>query len=210
SYANNNCIESWSPGNTYIQNKANHGSYGFWLGGSDQAILLGNEAAYNGLPSGFHNAPEPGFGHGGIVIVKGPSSHTILDGNHCHHNNGAGIAFSGDEATKGRAWRTYHWIVQNNDLHDNRWGIWGRWGDWIYLANNRLAKNPEGNFFQDVTRLVETKPSGTVVSPPILELRGPERAKVGKPVHFDASASRDPRGRPLTFQWDLGAAMADT
>lgn len=52
SYANNNCIESWSPGNTYIRNKANHGSYGFWLGGSDQTVLIGNEAAYNGLPEG--------------------------------------------------------------------------------------------------------------------------------------------------------------
>ena len=49
SYANNNCIESWSPGNTYIRNKANHGSYGFWLGGSDQTVLIGNEAAFNGL-----------------------------------------------------------------------------------------------------------------------------------------------------------------
>src|SRR5262249_25691489 len=146
------------------------------------------------------------FGHGGIVIVKGPSSHTILDGNHCHHNNGAGIAFRGDDATKGGAWRTYHWIVQNNDLHDNRWGIWGRWGDWIYLSHNHFAKNTEGNYREDVTRLEEAKASDSVVSPPILELRGPVHARAGKPVSFDASGSHDPGGRPVSSEWDVVGA----
>ncbi len=44
SYAHNNCFEAWSPRNTYRGNKANHGSYGFWLGASDQTVLIGNEA----------------------------------------------------------------------------------------------------------------------------------------------------------------------
>ncbi len=210
SYANNNCIESWSPGNTYLRNKANHGSYGFWLGGSDQTVLIGNEAAYNGLATGFHNAPEPVFGHGGIVIVKGPSSHTLIEGNHCHHNNGAGIAFRGDDATKGGAWRTLHWIVQSNHLHDNRWGIWGRWGDRITLANNRYEANAEGNFLQDVTRLTEVNAAPAAGGAPIVTLRAPERAMAGRPVHFDASDSRDPGGRPLTFRWDLGEMTAET
>jgi parallel beta-helix repeat protein len=210
SYANNNCVESWSPGNTYLRNKANHGSYGFWLGGSDQTVLIGNEAAYNGLPTGFHNAPEPIYSHGGIVIVKGPSSHTVIEGNHCHHNNGAGIAFSGDDATKGAAWRTHHWIIQNNDLHDNRWGIWGRWGDRIHLANNRYQANPEGNYLEDIPNLTDVKLDPTVTAPPIADLRAPDRARVGQPVRFDAAASRDPSGRPLTFRWDLGGATADT
>ena len=41
SYANNNGFEAWSPRNKYIRNKANHCSYGFWLGASDQTVLLG-------------------------------------------------------------------------------------------------------------------------------------------------------------------------
>ena len=131
SYANNNCVESWSPGNTFIRNKANHGSYGFWLGGSDQTVLIGNEAAFNGRADGNHNAPEAGFRHGGIVIVGGPSSHTLIEGNDLHDNNGAGIAFRGDEASRGEAWRTEHWIIQRNRIHGNQFGIWGRWGDAI-------------------------------------------------------------------------------
>src|SRR5207302_3468203 len=58
--------------------------------------------------------------------------------------------------------------------------------------------------------LEEAKSSAAVNSPPILEMRGPERAQVGQPIKFDASASHDPRGRPLTFRWDLGPATAET
>jgi len=209
SYANNNCVESWSPGNTYIRNKANHGSYGFWLGGSDQTRLIGNEAAYNGLPGGFHNAPEPGFGHGGIVIVGGPSSHTVVDGNHCHHNNGGGIVFRGNGADKNNPWTTHHWIVQNNRLHDNKWGIWGRWGDWIHLANNFCSDNPKGNFFTDVTNLTEAKSDPSVAAPPIVKVNAPYRAKVGQSVRFDASASHDPVGRKLHYRWNLGGKIVD-
>ena len=209
SYANNNCVESWSPGNTYIRNKANHGSYGFWLGGSDQTRLIGNEAAYNGLPDGFHNAPEPGFRHGGIVIVGGPSSHTVLEGNDCHHNNGGGIVFRGDGASKTRPWKTHHWIVQSNRLHDNQWGIWGRWGDWIYLANNTRARNAKGDSLQDVTNLIEVKSDPSVRTAPIVRVNAPQRAVVGRPVRFDASASRDPTGRALRYRWDLGGTVSE-
>ncbi len=153
SYANNNCVESWSPGNTYIRNKANHGSYGFWLGGSDQTVLIGNEAGFNGMTNGNHNAPEPGFGHGGIVIVGWPASHTVMSGNWCHDNNGGGIVFRGDVGPKGGRGRIQHWIVQQNRLEGNRWGIWGRWGDTIWLANNILVNNTNGNSLADVTSL---------------------------------------------------------
>jgi parallel beta-helix repeat protein len=64
SYANNNCVEAWSPRNTWVRNKANHGSYGFWLGASDQNVLIGNEASFNGLADGNHNSPHlPDNGH---------------------------------------------------------------------------------------------------------------------------------------------------
>ena len=80
SYANNNCVEAWAPRNVYLRNKANHGSYGFWLGASDQTLLEGNEASWNGLPDGNHNSPHlPRHGHAGIVFMFGPSSHTRSD-----------------------------------------------------------------------------------------------------------------------------------
>ncbi len=209
SWANNNCVESWSPGNTYIRNRANHGSYGFWLGGSDQTRLIGNEAAYNGRPDGFHNAPEAGFGHGGIVIVGGSSSHTIVEGNHCHHNAGGGIVFRGDTATKGAAWRTHHWIVQKNVIEHNRFGIWGAYGDWIFLGANVFRNNAEGNHLADVTNLIEAGDGPDVLRAPRLVLDGPSRAFAGQPVVFDASRSFDPAGGPLAFRWLLGDAVRE-
>jgi len=208
SYAHNNCVESWSPGNTFIGNKANHGSYGFWLGGSDQTVLVGNEAAYNGLPDGSHNAPEAGFSYGGIVFVGGSSSHSKLIGNHCHHNNGAGIVFRGDVETKGKRWRTFHWIVQGNRLEDNQWGIYGLYGDWIYLADNTFRANAKGNHFDAVTNLIEAKPQSGVQAAPRAILDGPRVAKTGEQVVFDASRSADLLGRPLQFRWDLDGAVS--
>ncbi len=211
SFANNNCVESWSPGNTYIRNKANHGSYGFWLGGSDHTVLIGNEAAYNGLPSGHHNAPEPSFGHGGIVFVSGSSSHTFLDGNYCHDNAGGGIVFRGDVAKPPR-FKAYHWVIQRNRLENNRFGIWGRRGDWIFLAQNRFSGNKEDIHFREVTnvvRLKAAKSADPACRCPLVKLNGPSFAHVGEKVTFDAAGSVDPSGRSLSFFWDLGGRRAE-
>ncbi|MBN1419581.1 MAG: right-handed parallel beta-helix repeat-containing protein, partial [Planctomycetes bacterium] len=204
SHANNNCVECASPGNTFIRNEANHGSYGFWIYGSDRVRIVGNEAAYNGLATGFHNAPEAGFGHGGIVLVGVPSNHVLIEGNHLHHNAGAGIAFRGDEATQGEAWRQLHWVVQQNRFEENRFGIWGKWGDRIHLANNTFAGDADGNVLEDVTNLVRPADDRAVSRAPKAVAVAPSRARAGEPVLFDASRSRDPAGRALRFRWDLG------
>ncbi len=209
SYANNNCVESWSPGNTFIRNKANHGSYGFWLGGSDQTVLIGNEAAFNGRPEGNHHAPEGGFGHGGIVIVGGPASHTVILGNDLHHNNGAGIAFRGDTGSQGRRWRTEHWIVQGNRIASNRFGIWGRWGAAMVAAANTFASNVNDLAVQDVSDWVTLPASDPLPAAPRATLFGPEVVKVGEPARFDATQSRDPAGRPLRYRWWLDGASMD-
>ncbi len=208
SYGNNNCIESWSPGNVFIRNVANHGSYGFWMGGSDKTVLIGNEAAYNGLEDGFHFATESGFGHGGIVLVHGEGNHSIVDGNHCHHNNGGGIVFRGHVASKGAEFTINHWVMQNNDLHDNKWGVWGQYGDWIRIANNRYADNEQNVWLDSVTNVTEVEGEPDRVPSPKAVLRGPARARVGRPVRFDAASSTDPEGRELSYEWDLGDGRA--
>ncbi|MFQ5805460.1 MAG: right-handed parallel beta-helix repeat-containing protein [Phycisphaerae bacterium] len=207
SYANNNGFEAWSPDNTYIRNKANHCSYGFWLGGSDHTVLIGNEAGYNGQPDGFHNAPESDFVHGGIVIVHGSGSHSIIDGNYCHHNNGAGIVFRGDLGTRGAKWKMYHLIVQNNRLEHNRWGIFGRFTDWLDLAGNVYKDNDEDEFFEEVTNLTRRKVDPLKKPAPQAVLEGPSRALVGETVSFDASQSQDAAGRRLEFRWDIGGTV---
>jgi len=209
SYANNNCVESWSPGNVFIRNKANHGSYGFWLGGSDQTVLIGNEAAWNGLTNGWHNAPEPGFGHGGLVIVGGPSSHTLIDGNDLHDNNGAGIAFRGDVSSKGARWRTEHWIIQRNRMANNRYGIWGQYGGGILLAGNVFTNNSQGNHFHEVEHVTELPAASDLRGTPTAVILGADTVSVGRAVRFDASLSRDPGGATLQCRWWLGGPAGE-
>jgi len=209
SYANNNGFEAWAPDNTYIRNKANHCSYGFWLGASDHTVLLGNEAAWNGQPDGYHNAPEKLFGHGGIVFVGGSSAHTLVAGNHCHHNNGAGIVLRGDVATQGRKWRASHWIIQQNRLEANRWGIHAQHADQLCLAANTHEENEQEDFLDNVTRLLSLPPAPAGAQQPVARLDGPSWARVGEKVVFDASSSRDPAGLPLHFLWDIGGVGHD-
>lgn len=206
SYANNNCVEAWSPRNTWIGNKANHGSYGFWLGASDQNVLIGNEASFNGLPDGFHNSPHlPEGGHAGIVFMFGPSSHTLLRDNICQGNNGAGIAAIGDLDSKGKKWKAFHWVIERNTLANNRWGIYLQHAEMFDLAANRFAGNSKADVLQaeNVVGLVQHEMNEKFATPPRAKLVGPEVVKVGEPVTFDASGSSDPGGHPLSFRWQI-------
>jgi len=205
SYAHNNCFEAWCPRNRYIGNKANHGSYGFWLGASDQTVLIGNEASYNGLPSGHHNSPHlPDGTHAGIVFIFGPSSHTIVRGNTCVGNHGAGIALAGDQESKGRKWQARHWIIEQNTLRDNRWGVYMQYADWIDVAANVFENNQEDCHVDDVTNLTHRPANPAITKPPSAVMTGPAAGKVGQEIVLDASGSTDPDGHPLAFRWDLG------
>jgi len=206
SYAHNNCVESWSPGNTFIRNKANHGSYGFWLGGSDQTVLMDNEAAFNGMPDENHNAPEPDFGHGGIVLVNGAASHTLIQGNYCHHNVGGGIVLRGDRESRGEKWRVYHCIIQGNRLEYNQWGIFVMHGDWIHVANNKYHSNSHEDVYDNVTNHYKADEANYMGKLPRVVMRAPKTAKVGEPVVFDATDSFSPVSDPVYVRWDLGVA----
>lgn len=209
SYANNNCVEAWSPRNTWVRNKANHGSYGFWLGASDQNVLIENEASFNGLTDGNHNSPHlPQSGHAGIVFMFGPSSHTLLRGNRCEGNNGAGIAGIGDLDSKGKKWKAYHWIIEKNNLSKNRWGIYLEHADFIDLNYNEFAGNTKKEVFNagNVWNLTVrgNVPGGH--KPPVAKLNGPTRGIVGEKLTFDASGSKDPAGKELDFSWQIDSS----
>ncbi len=112
SHANNNAVESWSPGNRYIANRANHSSYGFWLGGSDQTVLVGNQVMHNGKDP--RNAPEP-FGNAGVSVVHGSSTGFLMAGNRIQDNSGPGVALGYRETKPARLW-----LIANNSIRWNR------------------------------------------------------------------------------------------
>ncbi len=145
SYANNNAIEAWSPGNTYIGNKANHSSYGFWLGGSDDTVLLDNEAIGNGIE--LKNAPEP-FGNAGISVVHGSSSGFLMARNRIQGNCGPGLSLA--YKLDAPAW---HWLIADNDISNNTASSTGRHGpgilaeyaDTVHALGNMLQSNDGGD-----------------------------------------------------------------
>ncbi|MFN0205814.1 MAG: right-handed parallel beta-helix repeat-containing protein [Planctomycetota bacterium] len=207
SYANNNGFESWSAGNTYYKNKANYCSYGFWLGGSDHTILKENEAAFNGTDRGYKNAPESDFGHGGIVIVHGTGTHTVIDGNYCHDNAGGGIVFRGDLATRGAKWKMYHLIIENNRLENNKWGIFGRFADWIDLSGNTFKNNEKDEHFEEVTNISRREGNPKNVLPKVaISPSTVSKVKIlsaGNAIELESPYSKDREGGDLQYQWKI-------
>jgi parallel beta-helix repeat protein len=207
SYANNNGFECWAPRNTFVRNKANHCSYGFWLGGSDKSRLIENEASFNGLAAGHHNSPHlPGNGHAGIVFMFGSSSHTVARGNVCRGNNGAGIALIGDLESKGQKWKAWHWIIERNSLSENRWGLYAKYADWLTLTDNQYSDNTAKDILLDgsVDRVIESSVNiPPAQQPPSVQLHGPVSVTVGAQAAWDASGSTDPAGVPMEFTWDI-------
>lgn len=205
SYANNNAVEAWADRNTYIGNKANHSSYGFWLGNSDATVMIGNEAAYNGLE--MCNAPES-FGNAGIAIVNGSGSHNLLQANYVHHNGGPGIAIRNTVENP-----SFHLILQNNRIEHNQnrgrysgHGIYLKNAKWPVLAGNQF----EGNQGQEIcldgnVADVVLLPGGNG-QPPVVELDAPAGVVAGEAVCFEARVSEGIES--LRWDFDDGTVAA--
>ncbi len=153
SWANNNAVESWAPGNVYVGNKANYSSYGFWLGGSDFTYLINNQVYNNGgNGGGMKNAPE-GFGNAGVSVVNGVSSHFLMMGNDVQKNFGPALAIKYINA-QNPAW---HWVVQNNKLKNNlndprgykSYGVYTQWAYWVDILSNEIKDNGDIQLKQD-------------------------------------------------------------
>ncbi len=191
----------------------------FWVGLSNETIVEDNEACYNGLPGGFHNAPwsfkyvpkGPQSGAAGIIMA-GYCDHTLCRGNKCIGNNGAGISLFGD-ASPEHKFTAFHWVLENNVVRDNRWGIYMEFADWIDMAGNILENNRDGDVIQggSNTNIFVHPDNRQITLPPRVKLAAPTAVKSGQPVPvklgqevvFDASLSTDPGGKGLSFRWDF-------
>lgn len=199
SYANNNAVEAWANHNTYIRNKANHSSYGFWLGNSNDTVLSENEAAFNGAE--YHNAPEA-FGNAGIAIVNGSGTHSVLRGNWVHDNCGPGIAIRNTPEAP-----SMHWILEGNRICDNRdagkyrgHGIYCKNARLIYLSANEFSGNQGEDVCPDghVASVVELSGAPTPIAPLRVDWPG-AFLRAGQPCSFAA------QGAPgLRWLWDFG------
>lgn len=215
SFANNNAVESWAGRNYYIGNKANYSSYGFWLGGSDESVVYGNEAAYNGISP--HNAPEA-FGNAGIAIVNGSGEHIKIENNNIHDNYGPGIAlrYNAD-------YPTHHYIIQNNRITGNKtspynanhvgYAIYLNNGDWFDISGNLIEDNSSNTVYKSstVTNVFErTSPyyaseAEYEAQKPIAKITASaDRYVQGEEITFSAQTSTDPNGKPLSYRWDMG------
>ena len=215
SYANNNAVESWAGRNYYINNKANHSSYGFWLGGSDESVLIGNEAAYNGINP--HNAPEA-FGNAGISIVNGSSEHMKIIGNYIHDNYGPGIALRYQAG-----YPAHHYLIANNvitgnttspyDANHKGYAIYLDQFDWADITGNKIEGNSFDSVYTSSTATNVFERDGVYYddnvayfanAPQAVLTASTEQFFAGEEITFSAADSTDPNGKALYFRWDMG------
>lgn len=198
SYANNNAVECWSPGNTFVRNTANYSSYGFWMGGSDETLMLENEIAFNGTVRS--NAPEP-FGNAGVAVVKGSSNHFRLISNHIHDNNGPGVAVGFSEERP-----AYHWLIQNNLIESNSsHGIYLFNTHHIIISSNEILNNGGQAVClgENVTDLKHCG-SSTGNRPRAVLNVSQCIVPVGQEILLDATQSKVDGSGSLDFYWSLG------
>ena len=75
------------------------------------------------------------------IIMAGMCNHTICRGNKCIGNNGCGICLFGDDSPEHK-FTAFHWVLENNIIKDNRWGIYMEFADWIDMAGNVIEEQP--------------------------------------------------------------------
>jgi parallel beta-helix repeat protein len=211
SFAHNNGFESWSPDNTFENNIANKCSYGFWLGGSDHTVMIGNTAAYNGTVNA--NAPEPDFGNAGVAVVNGSSSHFIFMNNNIHDNGDSSHPATGLAIRYTLDYPAFHWIIQKNTIaYNSKYGLFYKDTKWVDLAANTITGNPQGNIYNggNVTDVYSRTASVTDPVPDARSTISTATVQVGTAVTFNSSASTAPSGLPLTSLWHFGDGTTAT
>ena len=159
SFANNNAVECGMGRNYWYNNKANWSSFGFWMGGSDENVMIGNEMGWNGIMPA--NAPTGQYGNSGISMTGWSSEHEIIVDNYIHDNAGAGIGMMYRENQP-----SFNGLIQNNRIVNNgQYAIYLENADWFEINGNvmegngtRLAEGTDGDVVHqaaNVTNIIQ-------------------------------------------------------
>ncbi len=217
SFANNNAVECGMGRNYWYNNKANWSSFGFWMGGSDENVMIGNEMGWNGIMPA--NAPTGQYGNSGISMTGWSSEHEIIVDNYIHDNAGAGIGMMYRENQP-----SFNGLIQNNRIVNNgQYAIYLENADWFEINGNvmegngtRLAEGTDGDVVHqaaNVTNIIQRDGAQyqenyenylDLVPEAVIESAPANRFSVGEEVAFTAENSTDPNGKPLTFRWEMG------
>ena len=110
----------------------------------------------------------------------------------------------------GQSKTTTHWIIEQNELAENRWGLYAKHADWITVFGNQYRDNSVKDVLLDgdVERFVEQSGENPEsIQPPIAKLTGSASVKVGTAAAWDASSSSDPARLELQYSWDVGDVL---
>src|SRR5204863_326299 len=105
----------------------------------------------------------------------------------------------------------FHWIVEQNKLIKNRWGIFLEHADFVDLSYNEFSENSNDKLHTSNVANLTTR--GNVAGDhksPIASLAGPTRGVVGEKLVLDASASKDPDDKKLEFAWLVDGGISAT
>jgi len=196
SFSPNNGIESWCDNGTFKNNTSSSCNYGLWLGGSDNAMVVGNTASNNKID--------------GISTQVAEDRHSIYQDNTLAGNARAGLFLVGANDQGGivpqdnRVWNSSNLVVQRNTFSGNgTYDVYVGVSRQVALASNSLTASKvvfESGTTTDTTSLGNFS-SAAGRTPPTAAL-APLGTITAGAVTLNASGSKlSSSGGTLAYNW---------
>ncbi len=206
-FSPHNAIESWCDGNQFLSNDASNSHYGIWLGATDRGLAMNNVVDRSIVD--------------GISIQNGSDRHSRVVGNRVTNSGRVGILLSGrvyqaweslsrwNDPSAGanpadptsRIHNSSQILVQGNTVQGSgQHDVFVTWSRGVTLASNCTS----GSVHVGAGTLLAPRVGGCgqasgPAPQPVLTVPGAPGA--GTSITLDASGSRSPSGRTLSYSW---------